>query len=86
MRRGDCCTLLRTSVDLEGGFVTVKTAKTGETVQIPIFPLLRSVLGKAMATPAPQPPFYVFPDLERHYCSSIPSERPLNSAPLDWEK
>lgn len=67
MRRGDCCTLLRSSVDLEGGFVTVKTAKTGETVQIPIFPLLRSVLEKALAKPAPRPPFYVFPELEAHY-------------------
>lgn len=67
MRRGDCCTLLRSSVDLEGGFVTVKTAKTGETVQIPIFPLLRGVLEKALAKPAPRPPFYVFPELEAHY-------------------
>jgi integrase len=47
--------------------VTVKTAKTGETVQIPIFPLLRSVLEKALAKPAPRPPFYVFPELEAHY-------------------
>ncbi|HEY0946852.1 MAG TPA: tyrosine-type recombinase/integrase [Opitutaceae bacterium] len=67
MRRGDCCTLRRSSVDLESGFVTVKTAKTGETVQIPIFPLLRSVLEKALAKPAPRPPFYVFPELEAHY-------------------
>lgn len=67
MRRGDCCTLLRSSVDLEGGFITVKTAKTGETVQIPIFPLLRGVLEKALAKPAPRPPFYAFPDLEAHY-------------------
>lgn len=67
MRRGDCCTLLRSAVDLEGGFVIVKTAKTGETVQIPIFPLLRGVLEKALAKPAPRPPFYVFPELEAHY-------------------
>lgn len=67
MRRGDCCTLLRSSVDLEGGFVTVKTAKTGETVQIPIFPLLRSVLEKALAKSAPRAPYYVFPELESHY-------------------
>jgi integrase len=67
MRRGDCCTLLRSAVDLEGGFITVKTSKTQETVQIPIFPLLRGVLEKALAEPAPRPPFYVFPDLEAHY-------------------
>ncbi len=66
MRRGGCCTLLRSSVDLEGGFVTVKTAKTGEPAQIPIFPLLRGVLEKALAKPAPRPPFYVFPELEAH--------------------
>jgi integrase len=67
MRRGDCCTLLRSSVDLAGGFVMVKTAKTGETVQIPIFPLLRSVLEKALADPATQSSLYVFPALEEHY-------------------
>ena len=67
MRRGDCCTLLRSSVGLEGGFVTVKTAKTEETVQIPIFPLLRGGLEKALAKPALRPPFYAFPELETHY-------------------
>lgn len=67
MRRGDCCTLLRESVDLESGFITVKTSKTGETVQIPIFPLLRKVLVEALAKPSPRPPHYVFPHLEAHY-------------------
>lgn len=67
MRRGDCCTLLRSAVDLKAGFVTVKTSKTNETVQIPIFPLLRGVLEKAMAEPPVRPPFYVFPSLEAHY-------------------
>ncbi len=67
MRRGDCCKLLRESVDLESGFITVKTSKTGETVQIPIFPLLREVLVEALAQPAPRPPYYVFPSLEAHY-------------------
>lgn len=67
MRRGDCCTLLRECVDLEGGFITVKTAKTGETVQIPIFPLLRGVLEKALKEPSPRVPHYVFPKLASHY-------------------
>jgi len=67
MRRGDCCTLLRSAVDLEGGFITVKTSKTNETVQSPIFPLLRGVLEKALAKPAPRPPFFVFPELEAYY-------------------
>ena len=67
MRRGDCCRLLRESVDMEGGFITVKTAKTGEYVQIPIFPLLRAVLEKALAEPSPRAPHYVFPKLAAHY-------------------
>jgi hypothetical protein len=58
---------LRSAVDLKAGFVTVKTSKTNETVQIPIFPLLRGVLEKAMAEPPVRPPFYVFPSLEAHY-------------------
>ena len=44
MRRGDCCLLQWKDVDLERGFVTVKTAKTGGTVSIPIFGLLRDEL------------------------------------------
>lgn len=40
MRRGDCCLLQWFDVDLEKRFLTVKTAKTGQTVSIPIFPLL----------------------------------------------
>ncbi len=67
MRRGDCCNLKREDVDLDGGFITVKTSKTGETVQIPIFPLLREVLVEALANPSPRPPHYVFPKLQAHY-------------------
>ncbi|MFT3784154.1 MAG: tyrosine-type recombinase/integrase [Nibricoccus sp.] len=67
MRRGDCCTLLRESVDLEDGFIRVKTSKTGEYVQIPIFPLLRAVLEPALAEPSPRAPHYVFPKLASHY-------------------
>ena len=46
MRRGDCCRLQWKDVDLDRGFVTVKTAKTGGTVSIPIFGLLREELVK----------------------------------------
>ena len=46
MRRGDCCRLQWKDVDLDRGFVTVKTAKTGGTVSIPIFGLLREDLVK----------------------------------------
>lgn len=47
MRRGDCCLLKWKDVDLKNGFITVKTAKTGQTVDIPIFPLLREELERA---------------------------------------
>lgn len=40
MRRGDCCLLEWTKVDLKSRFISVKTAKTGQVVSIPIFPLL----------------------------------------------
>jgi integrase len=46
MRRADCCLLRKDSVDLANRFITVKTSKTGQTVQIPIFPLLYDVLSK----------------------------------------
>jgi len=44
MRRGDCCLLKWSDVDLHRRFITVKTAKTGQTVSIPIFPLLHEEL------------------------------------------
>ena len=47
MRRGDCCTLQWADVDLAGEVIKVKTAKTGETATIPLFPLLRAQLEKA---------------------------------------
>lgn len=46
MRKGDCCLLQWNSVDLDDGFVSVKTAKTGEFVRIPILPLFRECLVK----------------------------------------
>ncbi|HNQ90197.1 MAG TPA: hypothetical protein PKM73_16395 [Verrucomicrobiota bacterium] len=49
MRRGDCCLLKWDDVDLKAGFITVKTAKTGETVDIPVFPMLREELERAQA-------------------------------------
>lgn len=47
MRRGDCCLLKWDDVDLKAGFLSVKTAKTGERVDIPIFPLLAEELRQA---------------------------------------
>lgn len=47
MRRGDCCLLKWSDVDMKAGFLRVKTAKTGETADIPIFPMLAEELAKA---------------------------------------
>jgi len=46
MRRGDCALLKWSNVDLAAGFITVKTSKTGETVEIPILPALRTELSR----------------------------------------
>src|SRR5665213_813180 len=80
MRRGDCCLLEWTDVDLGKRFITVKTSKTGQTVSIPIFPMLQDELEKKKkkATPHPTPLAgrggegmkrggYVFPEQARMY-------------------
>ena len=63
MRRGDCCLLEWKDVDLGKRFITVKTAKTGQTVDIPIFPLLFDELSKQESTGKG----YVFPEQARMY-------------------
>ena len=62
MRRGDVCRLRWKCVDLEDGFVTVKTSKTGDTVDIPIFPRLRRVFESI-----PRRGPFVFPEAEKIY-------------------
>ncbi|MCX7009665.1 MAG: tyrosine-type recombinase/integrase, partial [Kiritimatiellaeota bacterium] len=62
MRRGDVCCLRWREVDLKQGFITVKTSKTGATVDIPIFPMLGEELEKARAGRTPQPNDFVFPE------------------------
>lgn len=69
MRRGDCCLLKWSDVDLDEGFITVKTAKTGATVDIPIFPPLRLVLQAARKTSAADDAC-CFPDAARMYQSN----------------
>jgi integrase len=59
MRRGDVCNLRWDAVDLEAGMLAVKTSKTGETVEIPIFAPLRAVLEAVPKTARKE---YVFPD------------------------
>lgn len=70
MRRGDICNLQWKHIDLDKGFITVKTAKTGETVDIPILPMLRDLLVRTYPSPAPEPEDHVFPDAAKVYASS----------------
>jgi integrase len=71
MRRGDCCLLKWPEVDLERRFITVKTAKTGQTVSIPVFPMLFDELaarsGKNSKPRGKKPDGYVFPDQAAMY-------------------
>lgn len=65
LRIGDVCLLRWQSVDLRGGFVAVRTSKTGAVVEIPIFRPLREVLETALADRAESP--YVWPDAAGMY-------------------
>ncbi len=62
MRQGDCCLLKWADVDLQTGFLTVKTSKTGELAEIPLFPVLRDEIEKQ-----PQDGEYVFPEAAKLY-------------------
>jgi len=62
MRRGDCCLLKWKDVDLARRFITVKTSKTGQTVSIPIFPMLYDELALRQPSEA-----YVFPEQAKMY-------------------
>jgi len=66
MRRGDCCLLKWADVDLQESFITVKTSKTGETVDIPIFPLLQEALREAKSA-AKNRATHCFPEAARMY-------------------
>jgi integrase len=66
MRRGDCCLLDWKDVDLPKRFITVKTSKTGQTVSIPIFPMLYDELAKRHTNPQ-RDEGYVFPEQARMY-------------------
>ncbi len=68
MRRGDCCLLKWDDVDLAAGFITVKTAKTGETVDIPVFPMLREELNRARSTTGAKG--FCFPDAASMYSAN----------------
>jgi integrase len=66
MRRGDCCLLQWKDVDLQRRFITVKTAKTGQTVSIPIFPMLYDEL-KLAAKSQKSNDSFVFPEQAHMY-------------------
>lgn len=66
MRRGDCCSLRWKDVDLAKRFITVKTAKTGQTVSIPIFPMLYDLLAHRPRTQSE----FVFPAQARMYAEN----------------
>ena len=69
MRRGDCCLMKWDDVDLEEGYITVKTSKTGETVDVPMFPMLKDLLRAAVAKQAEdgQKSVYCFPEAAAMY-------------------
>jgi integrase len=63
MRRGDACLLKWEAVDFDSGFVTVKTSKTGETVEIPLMGMLREELNRQPRGKSE----YAFPALAEMY-------------------
>lgn len=74
MRRGDCCLLKWQDVDLARRFITVKTAKTGVTVSIPVFAMLRDELSQRAEARSQKADAkghktegYVFPEQARMY-------------------
>jgi integrase len=67
LRKGDACLLNWENVDLENRWITLKTSKTGETVQIPIFPPLLQILSQ---TPPEKREGYCFPSCAEMYQKS----------------
>jgi integrase len=65
MRMGDCCRLTWGSVDLDAGFITVKTHKSGARVEIPILPDLAVELKKAGGGGAEDA--FVWPEMAEFY-------------------
>ncbi len=77
LRRADACGLRWRAVDLPGGFVAVKTGKTGALAEIPIFEPLRAELERARAAaPSLAPSAAVWPDAARMLAE--------NDSGLDW--
>ena len=64
LRRGDVCCLKWSGVNLKSGTLTVKTAKTGAAVTLPIMETLRGVLEAALAE-REEGAVFVFPEAEK---------------------
>lgn len=69
LRRGDVARLKWKAIDMVDGFATVKTTKTGETVEIPIFPPFMAVLREAEQK-RKKGEDYVFPTVAKAYETS----------------
>jgi integrase len=66
MRKGDCATLKWSAVDLADGFITVKTSKTGETVDIPMLPMLEEEVRKRQGNDSQ----FVYPQAAQMYADN----------------
>jgi len=66
MRQKDCCFLRWGDVDLKAGFITVKTSKTGQEVDIPLADILRDEIRRNARNGAE----YVFPEAARLYAAN----------------
>ncbi len=62
MRLGDVCQLRWCDVEMDNGFITVDTSKTGARVSIPLFPMLHEELAKLSRTSE-----YCFPEQAEIY-------------------
>ncbi|MDR2030487.1 MAG: site-specific integrase [Puniceicoccales bacterium] len=67
MRRADCCLLQWSDVDLQSGFISVKTSKTSARAEIPIWPVLREILE---SIPLDARRGYVFPEQAKMFCKN----------------
>lgn len=64
LRKGDICLLKKENIDLETGWITLKTSKTKNKVDIPIMPSLHDHLRERFATSDSE---YVYPELAQMY-------------------
>jgi len=84
MRLSDCCLLKWGDVELDQDFLVVKTSKTGETAEIPLFPALRSEITGRKKADSP----YVFPEqaekfLRYRHTLSRRTQRALKNAGIE---